>query len=157
MRKRFRHTAVRLVSCSGKKLVRYAFAAALFVSVFGMCACGKSKADGYSARIVQSDSAAEAMAWKQYCVYTGMYNDTCAVQLRICEKLLDECAEAGILDKRGIKVYKKIAKHPSVEKYIELIEECENESTFYDTVGEGDAWCDYCDFVLTPRGECCGD
>ena len=157
MRKRIKHYAVRLVSCSGKKLVRYAFAAALFVSVFGMSACGKNKTEIHDVQIVQNDSAAEAMAWRQYCIANGMYNDTCAVQLRICEKLLDECAEAGVLDKRGVQVYKKIAKHPSVEKYIELIYECEQEDSFYDTVGEGDTWCDYCDLVLSPRGELCGD
>lgn len=85
-------------------------------------------------------------------VADGVFSDTNRIQIATCEKLLDECVQAKILDKKGVKVYHKIAKHPSVSRYMELIEECVSEDAFYDTVGEGDAWCDYYDYVLVPRG-----
>lgn len=79
-------------------------------------------------------------------------NDTDSVQLAICEKVLDGCVEVKILDAKGVKCYKKLRSIRSVARYIELITECESEDIFYDTVGETDAWCDYVDMVLSPRG-----
>lgn len=82
----------------------------------------------------------------------GIMSDSNPIQIAFCEQVLDACVEAEMLDCKGMKTYRKIAKHPSVTRYMELIEECENETTFYDTVGEVDAWFDYCDYVLVPRG-----
>lgn len=84
---------------------------------------------------------------------TKCFQDYDSIQIAACEKVLDECVKCEILDDKGVEVYRKIAENPSVARYVELIEECTMEDTFYDTVGEGDAWCDYCDYVLAPRGE----
>lgn len=82
----------------------------------------------------------------------GVLSDSNPIQIAICEQVLNACIEAEILDSKGVKIYRKIAKNPSVTRYMELIEECESEVVFYDTVGELDAWLDYCDQVLAPRG-----
>lgn len=79
-------------------------------------------------------------------------NDTDRMQLNICERVLDECVNAEVLDYRGVKRYHEIMSNPSVMQYIELIAECECEDKFHDTVGEGDAWCIYIHYVLEPRG-----
>lgn len=79
-------------------------------------------------------------------------SDTDKVQLNICERLLDECVEAGILDYKGVCAYRKISHNPSVSRYMELIDECESKENFYDTIGSGDTWCLYVHYVLDPRG-----
>lgn len=79
-------------------------------------------------------------------------NDTDHVQLAICERVLNGCVEAKVLDAKGVKCYKKLRSIHSVARYIELITECECEDIFYDTVGESDAWYDYVNMVLSPRG-----
>lgn len=83
---------------------------------------------------------------------TTINADSVKQQLAICERLLDECVEDSVLDDKGIQAYNTIRKNPSVERYIELIGECECEESFYDTIGEGDAWLDYVVSVLEPRG-----
>lgn len=159
MRKKlFNRVYVRILSCKGKKITRYTFAAMLVASLVSCSSC-QSESQLETPQEVTYDSLLRPVdcsdAMKN--VELGVFSDTNRIQLATCEKLLDECVEAGILDKRGVKAYRKIAKHPSVSRYMELIDECVNENTFYDTVGEGDAWCDYCDYVLSPRGELCGD
>ncbi len=162
MRKvRFNRVYELILSCKGKKIIRYTTYAVAIVLAFSSCksenqAQHPQDAATYSARVVYNDTTIDFTPAMQNVAY-GVMSDTNPIQIATCEKLLDECVEAGILDRKGVKVYRKIAKHPSVARYMELIEECENENTFYDTVGEGDAWCDYCDYVLTPRGECCED
>lgn len=79
-------------------------------------------------------------------------NDTDSLQLDICKRLLSECVDANILDAYGADVFYRINKNPSVSRYMELIEECESEDNFYDTVGSGDTWLQYCQYVLDPRG-----
>jgi hypothetical protein len=79
-------------------------------------------------------------------------SDSVEHQLAICERLLDECVRDSMLDDKGAQMYHTIRKNPSVERYIELISECEREDNFYDTIGEGDAWLDYVVGVLEPRG-----
>ena len=79
-------------------------------------------------------------------------SDTDSLQLDVCKRLLSECVAANILDAYGLYVYYGIVKNPSVAKYMELIEECEREENFYDTVGSGDTWLEYCQYVLEPRG-----
>lgn len=79
-------------------------------------------------------------------------SDSVEHQLATCERLLDECVRDSMLDDNGVQMYHTIRKNPSVERYIELISECEREDNFYDTIGEGDAWLDYVVSVLEPRG-----
>ena len=105
----------------------------------------------YSARVVYNDTNVNSTIATKNMAY-GIMSDNNPIQIAICEQVLNGCIEADILDRKGVKVYRKIAKHPSVARYMELIEECENETVFYDTVGECDAWLDYCDYVLAPRG-----
>lgn len=79
-------------------------------------------------------------------------SDSVEHQLATCERLLDECVRDSMLDDNGVQMYHTIRKNPSVERYIELISECEREESFYDTIGEGDAWLEYVVGVLEPRG-----
>lgn len=150
-----------ILTCKGKKIIRYTSAVLLALALVG-CSKNGGKAENlqdmraYDARIVYCDTAINFTPAKKN-VEFGVMNDHNPIQIAACEKVLDECVGCGILDYKGVKAYRKIAKHPSVARYMELIEECENEDNFYDTVGEGDAWCDYCDYVLSPRGECCPD
>lgn len=151
-----------ILTCKGKRIIRYTSAMLLALALVG---CNKSEGKTeypqdtatYAARMVEyKDTAIDFTPAKKNVEY-GVMNDHNPIQIATCERVLDECVECGILDYKGVKAYRKIAKHPSVARYMELIEECENEESFYDTVGEGDAWCDYCDYVLSPRGECCPD
>lgn len=150
-----------ILTCKGKQIIRYTSAMLLALVLVG-CNRSEGKTEKpqdirtYDARIVYCDTTIDFTPAKKNVEYGVMY-DTNPIQIATCEKLLDECVACGILDSKGIKAYRKIAKRPSVARYMELIEECENEENFYDTVGEGDAWCDYCDYVLAPRGECCPD
>lgn len=149
-----------ILTCKGKKIIRYTSVMLLALALVG---CNKSESKmehpqelTYDARMVYCDTVIDFTPAKKNVEY-GIMSDHNPIQIAACEKVLDECVACGILDSKGVKAYHKIAKHPSVARYMELIEECENEENFYDTVGEGDAWCDYCDYVLSPRGECCPD
>lgn len=145
-----------ILTCNGKKIIRYTSAVLLALALTGCAKSENKQPVTYDARMVYADTAIDFTPAKKNVEY-GVMNDHNPIQIATCEKVLDECVECGILDYKGVKAYRKIAKHPSVDRYMELIEECENEESFYDTVGEGDAWCDYCDYVLSPRGECCPD
>lgn len=116
--------------------------AALMIGVSLMCNCSSKPAQTYTAK-------ADTITYEQS---HEVVSDTDKVQLNICERLLDECAEAGILDYKGVCAYRKISHNPSVSRYMELIDECEYEENFYDTVGSGDTWCLYVHYVLDPRG-----
>lgn len=115
--------------------------AALMVGISMFCNC-----NGKSAQ------TCTAMADTTYATAHDIVNATDKVQLRICESLLDECMNAGILDYKGVCAYRKISHNPSVSRYMELIDECEREENFYDTIGSGDTWCLYVHYVLDPRG-----
>ena len=80
-------------------------------------------------------------------------SDTDSLQLDICKRLLSECVDANILDAYGTDMFYQITKHPSVSRYMELIDECEVEDNFYDTVGSGDTWREYGEYVLAPRAK----
>ena len=116
--------------------------AALMIGVSLMCNCSSKPAQTYTTK-------ADTITYEQS---HEVVSDTDKVQLNICERLLDECAEAGILDYKGVCAYRKISHNPSVSRYMELIDECECEENFYDTVGSGDTWCLYVHYVLDPRG-----
>lgn len=83
---------------------------------------------------------------------SDVVNDTAAAQLAICEQVLNECVKCGVLDAKGVQAYNRLKTQKSVAAYIELIAECEQEENFYDTIGNGDAWCNYVWHVLEPRG-----
>lgn len=152
MRKRIKRAAEKIMSVSGRKVVRYCFAAAFFCT---LTACGSkaNTATGYDARIVEPRDT-DVQVWINYVQTYGIQNDTAAAKIKACEQVLNECVEARILDANGVAAYKRISQAPSVAQYVELISECEQEDNFYDTVGEGDAWYDYCDLVLN---QCCTD
>lgn len=116
--------------------------AALMIGVSLMCNCSGKSAQTYAAKV---DTTAYTQAH-------DIVNDTDKVQLKICESLLDECVNAGILDYKGVCAYREISHNPSVSRYMELIDECEREENFYDTIGSGDTWCLYVHYVLDPRG-----
>lgn len=137
----------RILSCSGKRITRYAFVIAAAAVITGC------RQDGRKVDTPVAPSSTHRTA----VVKCDAYEDTNPVQLKACENLLDKCAEYGILDKKGVKVYKRIKQHPSVSLYMELIGECERERNFDDTVAETDAWADYFDCVLSPRGVYCFD
>lgn len=118
--------------------------AALLVGTSMLCNCTHSTAQTYAAKASVADTTC-TMAH-------DIVNDTDKVQLKICEDLLDECVNAGILDYKGVLAYRKISHNPSVSRYMELIDECEREENFYDTIGSGDTWCLYVHYVLDPRG-----
>ena len=84
--------------------------------------------------------------------HVAEYNDKEAIQLAICEDVLNECAKYGILDENGKKCYAEMQQHPSVTSYIELITECECEEQFPDTMLGNTEWNLYVRFVLEPRG-----
>lgn len=106
---------------------------------------GSSMACSCNHTTSQSDSTT-------YAIQGEVVNDTDCNQLAACERVLDECVKANVLNNKGVDAYKRIAAHPSVLRYIELITECESEEGFYDTIGSGDAWLEYCECVLEPRG-----
>ena len=127
MRTRIKVRAIKVVSCSGKKLVRLAFAVAFFMFAGGAC---------FADNVDKIDEI--------------VYNDTCASQLEICKTLVEECISAELVNKKTMRNYKRILRAPSITKYMELIEGIIRHEMFADTVGEGDTWFDYCDFVLYP-------
>lgn len=74
-----------------------------------------------------------------------------ATDFEICAQVLDECAQCGILDAKGIDAYRWAFHCKSVIACIDLISECEQEENFYDTVGSGDAYRTYKEKVLKER------
>lgn len=146
-RPRIKIKGERILSVNGKKITRYAVV--FLCAMLALTSCGK-ESKGYPARMVAQENMS-CMA------DTVMPSDTDSTQIAICQKLLNECAECGILDKAGKRVFKSINRHPSVSRYMELIDECTNEDSFADTVMEGDTWQDYVEYVIVPRQEWCND
>lgn len=66
-----------------------------------------------------------------------------ATDFEICAQVLDECAQCGILDAKGIDACRWAFHCKSIVACIDLISECEQEENFYDTVGSGDAYHTY--------------
>lgn len=130
------------------------------MKTFSVCALmlGVALVCGCAAKAEQKAKVANTVDARCYTYTTPptlpceVANDTSAVQLGICESVLDECAKTGILDAKGVKAYKGLKKRGSVYAYIELIAECENEENFFDTVGEMDLYENYVLGVLAPRG-----
>lgn len=146
-RPRIKIKGERILSVNGKKITRYAMI--LLCAMLALSSCSKEN-KGYPARMVAQENVS-CMA------DTVMPSDTDSTQIAICQKLLNECAECGILDKAGKRVFKQINRHPNVSRYMELIDECTNEDSFADTVMEGDAWQNYVEYVIVPRQEWCND
>lgn len=148
-RPRIKIKGERIMSVNGKRITRYAVM--FLCAMLSFSSCAKTN-KGYVARMVENDSVP--------CYITdsvAMPSDTDSAQIAICQKLLKECAECGILDKAGQRVFASINKRPSVMRYMELINECTFEDIFADTVMEGDTWQEYVEYVITPRQEWCND
>ena len=118
---------------------------ALMVAVSVLCSC-TATADKNN---VQTDARLYTAATPE--TLSDVVNDTAAAQLAICEQVLNECVECGLLDTNGVKAYNRLKAQKSVAAYIELIAECEQEENLYDTIGSGDTWCNYVWHVLEPR------
>lgn len=120
---------------------------ALMVAVSVLCSCtataDKNNVQTVDARLYTATTPESV---------SDVVSDTAAAQLAICERVLNECAECGVLDAKGVQAYNRLKTQKSVAAYIELITECEQEENFYDTIGSGDAWCNYVWHVLEPRG-----
>lgn len=119
---------------------------AVMVVVSMLCSCTTSTTNNATVTNARLYTAATPET------FSDVVCDTAAAQLAICERILDGCAEHGILDVRGVRVYERLKGQKSVAAYIELIAECEREENFYDTIGSGDEWCNYVWHVLEPRG-----
>lgn len=148
-RPRIKIKGERILSVSDKRITRYAVV--FLCAMLALSSCGKAN-KGYVARVVENDSLPCYITDS-----TPLPSDTDSAQIAICQQLLKECAECGILDKAGQRVFKSINKHPNVSRYMELIDECTNEDSFADTVMEGDTWQEYVEYVITPRQEWCND
>ena len=119
---------------------------ALMVAVSMLCSC-TATADKNN---VQTDARLYTAITPE--TLSDVINDTATAQLAICEQVLNECAECGLLDAKGVQAYNRLKAQKSVAAYIELIAECEQEENFYDTIVSGDTWCNYVWHVLEPRG-----
>lgn len=148
-RPRIKIKGERIMSVSGKRITRYAVV--LLCAMLAFTSCGKTN-KGYAARMVENDSLPCYITDS-----TPLPSDTDSTQIVICQKLLKECAECGILDKAGQRVFASINRRPSIMRYMELINECTFEDIFADTVMEGDTWQEYVEYVITPRQEWCND
>lgn len=122
-KKRVRN-AEKILSCNGKKIIRCAIVALVAVMSFTSC------------------SEVEYESEMPY-----------ATQVKAAKAVINESIVCGILDAKGQDVYNEICSYPtpSLDRLVELIEECEQEDSFYDTVGEGDAWEYYRNVVLSQR------
>lgn len=118
-----------------------AFALILGALAIASCTTGEPKAATVAARCTDK---AVSVAMVHITA-----NQVKAMRLAICEGVLDECAKCGVLDSKGVARYKQLRKQQSLAQYVELINECESEDAFYDTVGETDTYQDYVDNVLS--------
>lgn len=70
-----------------------------------------------------------------------------SVKANVCKRLLDVCAQNGILDAKAQKMYHN--NMHSINQYKELISECMAEDNFWDTIGETDEWCLYEYYIMS--------
>lgn len=143
MRNRIKRTAERILTATSMKIVRYTAACA----ILALTAC-QPQNSGTVVAYMPTDCTPDDTAWVRYAAVNGAYNDTAPLRLSLCENVLKLCITAELLDSADVETYLQITAAPSAARYIELISECEAESTFYDTVGETDAYIDYCMYVL---------
>ena len=61
-----------------------------------------------------------------------------------CKGVLDLCEHDGILDARGVEAYHRMS---TIDEYVELIQECENEECFNDVIAGTDAYERYVELV----------
>lgn len=153
-RTRIKTNCVKIMSVSGRKITRLAT-----MLVFGvvMMSCDAKSGDYPAKMVAQTDTMTWSVQYYEPLHAYSVEHDDDSVQISVCKALLNECAECGILDANGIKAFNGIKANPSVNRYMELIDECEQEENFGDTVAEGDAWCDYLQLVIEPRVQLCND
>lgn len=85
---------------------------------------------------------------RRYNIECGMTSPRMEEELNICYAVLDECQAQGILDDAGVECYHQYQQGCNLTGCIELIQECEQEENFDDTVGSGDAYNDYLEEVV---------
>lgn len=141
---RIKINGVKIMSVNGKRIMRLV---AMLVFGVAVVSCNSPKNVGYCAKLVKDNGGVVCAHYKPLYDYSAA-NDTNAVQIKVCQTVLNECVECGILDAKSVA---KINAVPSVNNYMELIDECAENDIFYDTVAEGDAWCIYVETVLQPR------
>lgn len=73
------------------------------------------------------------------------------VKANVCKRLLDVCAQDGILDANGVRAYHN--NMCSINQYKELISECMAEDNFWDTIGETDEWCLYEYYIMSENNK----
>ena len=122
--------AQKVISCTGNRIVRYTFA--LIVMLVTLCSCERGESyEGYSARYAE---------WtRPNLPYESMY-----AQQKACVDVLNMCEHDGILDARGVEAYHRMS---TIDEYVELIEECENEECFNDVIAGTDAYERYVELV----------
>lgn len=147
-RRRIKAKPMKIMTVSGKRITRYTVLLLCAMTVFS--SCGRS--NGAMQRAVMCDSVSCNITKSSV-----LPSDTDPIQIAICKRLLRECAQCGILDNAGVCALNRINEHPSVSRYMELIDECTNEDNFADTVMEGDTWQEYVERVIIPRQELCND
>lgn len=85
---------------------------------------------------------------RRYNIESGMTSPRMEEELNTCYAVLDECKEQGILDEAGVECYHQYQQECNLAGCIELIQECEGEENFDDTVGSGDAYNEYLESVV---------
>lgn len=67
--------------------------------------------------------------------------------IAICESVLRECQQQGILSTENMRYAKHISHYTcesaKLSAYMDLISECQTDSDFYDTIGSGNAYYQY--------------
>lgn len=146
--------AQKVISCTGTRIVRYSFA--LIVALVTLCSCESGESYGeYAARYAEwkrpnlpYESDYGGRKCEDKCTWSVSY--TRAAQnvpdslAAVCVAVLDMCERDGILDARGIEAYHRMS---TVDEYVALIGECEQEECFNDVIAGTDAYEHYVELV----------
>lgn len=132
----FGHSVVKtyekVASCSGRKIRRLSLP--VIAALIGFTSCA-SEAGNYSEDWSNAVRQVEQAKTRD--------------KIEITQAVLVLAYKDGILDEGGKKCYHAlIASNASLAQYMELVEECEREESFYDTVGGTDEWEKYVTVVL---------
>lgn len=135
----FGHSVVKtyekVASCSGRKIKRLSLPVIAALIGLGFTSCA-SEAGNYSEDWSNAVRQVEQAKTRD--------------KIEITQAVLRVAYKDGILDEGGKKCYHAllIANNASLAAYMELVEECEREESFYDTVGGTDEWEKYVTVVL---------
>lgn len=127
-------TYEKVASCTGRKIKRLSLPVIAALIGFGFTSCtseGGNYSEDWSNAVRQVEQAKTRD------------------KIEITQAVLRVAYKDGILDEGGKKCYHAlIASNASLAAYMELVEECEREESFYDTVGGTDEWEKYVTVVL---------